>query len=948
MTPMRKELTGNAPLAVQTHTLANGLQIFMSVNKDAPRIHTNIVVRAGSKQDPSDTTGLAHYMEHMLFKGTSKIGALDWPQEEKLLREISNLYEAYRNTTVPEERAKIYQSIDQYSFEAAKLVAPNEYDTLSSAIGSKYTNAYTWVDQTVFINNIPSNELGRWLQLEAERFKMMALRLFHTELETVYEEFNISQDRDQRKSYNALRKALFPNHPYGTQTTLGSANHLKNPSQEKIQQYFRTYYVPNNMGIIIAGDFEPDVAIQLVEQYFGSYQAQPIPNFHFSEQPSFDAPKRQSVFGKKTPFIDIGWRLDHPSDEQRFYLELIHGILYNQQAGLIDLNLIQPQLLLDADSWSWSYQDYSVFGLYGKPRINQSLEEVETLLLKQIQLLKTGAFSDWLINAVIKDLEIADIKAYESNHGRVEALTQAFILQSDWEQFTNRFQWMRNLNKQDIMQFATQYFNNNYVAIYKHQGEDTGVVKVDKPPITPVELNRGKVSEFGKTFLAQATKPLAPKFLSYKELIQTTQLHPGQDLSYLKNGQNQLFRLELTFEMGKNSDRELAIALLYWLYLGAGPYSAEALQNRFFQLGLHMDAYFNDHRIFITLSGVDEHFEKGLAQLVQCMQSPIPAQERLDNLIGDILKKRENAKKDKNIIFQDALAQYARYGNTSSFTYRLPLQALKQLDAKVLTRKIQQLLQFEHQLFYYGPRSFNEVYEVFLRNYYFPDQSLPPLAPKVFQQLPTPQNQVLFYHFPMVQTEISLVSKGTSGYALDESIMASWYNEYFGVGLSSIVFQEIRESKGLAYSSYVYYSSPKRKKLAHYLSAFVGTQPDKLATAIGALQSIIYDMPLHPGQIDHARQAILKRIESERITKTNIYKSYQALVDIGYKEDIRKIKYQTLKEAEIPSLEQFQKEKVKDRCFKYVVMGDQAAIDFDFLNSIGPVEILSPLQVFGY
>ncbi|MEL6257273.1 MAG: insulinase family protein, partial [Bacteroidota bacterium] len=299
------ETVSDDSLNVRIYTLPNGLKLYLSVNKAEPRIFTNIVVRAGSKQDPPDTTGLAHYMEHMLFKGTSRIGALQWDEEKKLLEQISDLYEAHRNTKDLEERKKIYAKIDQISFDAAKLVAPNEYDKLATALGAKGTNAYTWVEQTVYVNDIPSNELERWLKLESERFQMMALRLFHTELETVYEEFNISQDKDFRKSNNAIRAALFPKHPYGTRTTLGTGEDLKNPSQKKIQKYFSTYYVPNNMGIILSGDFDPDQVVGLVEQYFGNYEYKEVPPFKYEEQPQISAPVRKEVFGQEAASMDI-------------------------------------------------------------------------------------------------------------------------------------------------------------------------------------------------------------------------------------------------------------------------------------------------------------------------------------------------------------------------------------------------------------------------------------------------------------------------------------------------------------------------------------------------------------------------------------------------------------------------------------------------------------------
>lgn len=234
----------NDPFEVSKYTLSNGLKLFLSINKDEPRIFTNIAFRAGSKYDPADTTGLAHYMEHMLFKGTTQIGALEWEKESVMLEKISDLYETYRSTDDEEKRKEIYAEIDRLSYEAAKLVAPNEYDKLVSALGADNTNAYTWVEQTVYVNDIPSNELERWMMLEAERFKVLALRLFHTELETVYEEFNIGQDSDTRQAANAMRELLFPRHPYGTQTTIGKAEHLRNPSMKNIQNFSKPIMWP--------------------------------------------------------------------------------------------------------------------------------------------------------------------------------------------------------------------------------------------------------------------------------------------------------------------------------------------------------------------------------------------------------------------------------------------------------------------------------------------------------------------------------------------------------------------------------------------------------------------------------------------------------------------------------------------------------------------------------
>ena len=198
----------NDPLKTRIYTLGNGMKVYLSVNKDEPRIQTNIAVRAGSKFDPSDATGLAHYLEHMLFKGNSDIATVNWEEEKKVLKQISDLYEKNRNTKDENAKRKIYEEIDSLSQIASKFAVPNEYDKMVSSLGAKGTNAYTSNERTVYINDIPSNELEKWLHLESSRFSELTLRLFHTELETVYEEFNRSQDNDYFKAYIAQYQLL--------------------------------------------------------------------------------------------------------------------------------------------------------------------------------------------------------------------------------------------------------------------------------------------------------------------------------------------------------------------------------------------------------------------------------------------------------------------------------------------------------------------------------------------------------------------------------------------------------------------------------------------------------------------------------------------------------------------------------------------------------------------
>ena len=248
------------------YTLDNGLKVYLSVNEEKPRLNAYIAVRTGSKNDPAETTGLAHYLEHLMFKGTGRFGVTDSVKEAPLLADIEARYEKYRTLTDPAERRQAYHEIDSVSQLAAKYFIPNEYDKLMSAIGADGVNAYTSNDQTVYVCDIPSNEIENWAKIESERFQHMIIRGFHTELEAVYEEYNISLTNDFRKQYAAMLAKLFPNHPYGTQTTLGTQEHLKNPSITNIKNYFKKWYVPNNVAICMAGDFDPDEVKMLLSR----------------------------------------------------------------------------------------------------------------------------------------------------------------------------------------------------------------------------------------------------------------------------------------------------------------------------------------------------------------------------------------------------------------------------------------------------------------------------------------------------------------------------------------------------------------------------------------------------------------------------------------------------------------------------------------------------------
>ena len=341
--PLSYKIVEGDPLKVREYTLKNGLKVFLSVNKNEPRIQTYVSVKTGGKNDPAHATGLAHYLEHMLFKGTSRLGTIDYVKEKVELDKIKDLYEIYREETDSLKRVLIYAQIDSISQIASKYACLNEFEQLHSAIGASGTNAYTNHENTVYKANIPANQLENWTKIESERFSEPVLRLFHTELEAVYEEKNMSQDNHRRQQLYALNRALYKKHNYGLQTTIGTIEHLKNPSMLEIEKYFYKYYVPNNMAIILSGDFDAEIAIRVIEKYFGKFKARPIDDYVFEKEDSIIKPIEIVINAPDAASLLMAYRFEGGVSSKIHLVKMVDMILNNSKAGLIDLNINQKQ-----------------------------------------------------------------------------------------------------------------------------------------------------------------------------------------------------------------------------------------------------------------------------------------------------------------------------------------------------------------------------------------------------------------------------------------------------------------------------------------------------------------------------------------------------------------------------------------------------------------------------
>ena len=928
------------------YTLDNGLKVYMSVNQDEPRIQTNIAVNTGSKQDPSDATGLAHYLEHMVFKGTSKMATINWEEEKVLLTQISDLYEKRRTVTDEAERKAIYQQIDSVSGEAAKYAVANEYDKMISSIGAKGTNAYTSVEQTVYINDIPSNEIEKWLAIESERFQELVLRLFHTELEAVYEEYNRGKDNDYRLTYSTMNENLFKKHTYGTQSTIGTSEHLKNPSMEKIHQYFSERYVANNMAIVLSGDLDPDNTIDLIKKYFGDYKRKEVPTFTPAVEDEITEPVYVTVKGSDAEWVNIGYRLPGVKSEDIFMLNLFDGLLNNGQAGLIDLDLIKGQKVLDAYSSPNTMKDYSVFQLSGNPREGQSLEEVKDLLLAQIEKIKAGEFEEWMLPAVIKDFKLSEQQRNQYNSARAGKMTDAFIMGEDWETVVNTNDKLSKVSKTDIIAFANKYFNDNYVVVYKKTGEGDNP-KVEKPAITQVPLNRDTASAFAVNFEKMETSRMTPAFDNYKEDITEDKLSSGVPLYYVENTTNETFSLNYILDMGSYSDKEMALAVEYLEYLGTDKYSANELQLELFKLGLSYDVFAAQERVYVTLSGLDESLEEGIKLFEHILANVKPNQEAFENGIADKLKDRADTKLNKGAILYGGLMNQGMYGEDSPIKNILSAAELKTLNPANLVAKIKEITSYEHYIYYYGRKNIEEVKTLLNENHKTPETLKPLVAAKEFTEMTMESNKVYFVNYDMVQSEVMMLSNA-GAYNEDLAATTNVFNQYFGGGLSSIIFQEIRESKALAYSAYAAYTTPRKTNKSHYVRAYIGTQVDKLADAKKAIMELMNKMPEVEDQFQDSKMAALKKIETSRTKRSRLFWNYLAAKEMGRDYDLNEKIYPQIKTLELANLKTFFNENIAGNKYTYLVIGNKELIDMDILKEMGAFQELTLEEIFGY
>jgi len=933
------------PMQARFYTLGNGLTVVLSPTNKEPRMHVFIATKAGSKTDPADHTGLAHYLEHMMFKGTESYGSMDWSKEKPLLDAIDGLYEEYNHTKDENKRKEIYHRIDSVSGVAAKFAIANEYDKMMGAMGSKGTNAFTSFEQTVYTEDIPSNSIDKFLKVQADRFRNPVFRIFHTELEAVYEEKNRTLDNDNRKVSELMLANLFLNHNYGKQTTIGTIEHLKNPSLLEIRKYFNTYYVPNNMGVIIAGDFNPDEMIKKVDRYFSGFKSKEVPKYTFKPEAPITAPIEKEVMGPDAEFVAIGYRLPGVHSKDALLADIVGQILTNGRAGLIDLNLVKKQKLLRASASADVLIDYGYMNLQGIPTMGQSLDDVKKLMLGEIDNLKSGNFDNDLVVSIINNQKKAMMQQAEKYGSRASALMNAFTSEEDWREDVDYTQRLSKLTKKDIVDFANKYFANNYVVVYKRKGEDKNVVKVSKPPITPVETNPKAQSDFVKAVNAMPVDAIAPVFIDYNKDIKKGNLGPAEIL-YVHNDENGLFRLAYRYKTGTWNDKRLSVAAQYLQFLGTDKTTAENFSKEFYKLACSFNVNADNEYTTVRIEGLQENMNKAVALYEDLVTNCVADEQALTSLKARMAKARADAKNNKAQIMS-GLTSYARYGADNPFNNVLSNEELKNLTSAELVEILHNMSNYSHRILYYGPATLTALTASLKDVHKMPDMFKPAPAAKVFTFTKQTSNEVLFANYDMVQSEIRWI-RNVPGYDPGQQPIVDIFNSYFGSGMGGLVFQTIRESKALAYSTNAIYATPEKKEDPYMIMAYVGCQADKFNESVKAMNELLNDLPSVENNMVAAKSGQKKDIETERVTQDGIIYNYLAAERRGLSEDIRKTIYTNIDKVTYNDLKKFHDDNMANKPYTYCVVASEKKLNAEDVQKVGTVKKLSMEEIFGY
>ena len=933
----------HAQLKVKTSYLDNGLKVVMCEDHSAPQVYGAVYVHAGSKNDPLDATGMAHYFEHIMFKGTDRIGTINWEAEKVYLDSIDLMYDKLHETTDAKERAAIQQKINELSIASTDYAIPNETDVILTKMGGKGLNAGTSFDQTMYFNTFPSNQIGKWMDVYVERFRNPVFRLFQNELETVYEEKNMYGDSPINAFQEYMFKEIFGEHPYG-RPIIGLTEHLKNPQTRRMREFYNTYYVANNMTLILVGDFNIEEIEPMVAEKFGVWRSGEIPKEPAYTLPQIDGPTMKKVRMTPVKMGVLAWRGVKISDPDYLPLSIACNIFSNGETGIMDKEMIDGNIML-AMLMPLSLEDHGAnMILYVPKLLGQSHEKAEKIIFESMDKLKNGDFSDDLFEAIrinilkLREQELEDFTSLSSLFLELEMRGMSY---DDYLAETER---IKTITKEEIVKIANKYFDNNYLDIRSRMGFPAKD-KVEKPNWKPIEAkNTDEKSEFAKMIEAEEVPEVTPQVIEFGKDVNINPLNDYYSLISTKNPYNDIFTLTIEYNYGTLDNPDLERAVSYWDLQGSESKTYEEISLEFQKMGAYMYVSPSQAVTTLNISGFEKDLDQILALCEEKLFTPSNNEKKKDILVESEMMEEKTLKDDASS-WGSAVYEYTLFGEKSSYLAKTPIKEWRKRSGEELLNEVQTAFNYGGNAYFVGNIGGSEVMNALKKHNIIKDDAIK--ADKKFRtENQLTENQIFMASNKKFRQSNIYMYVPSENLGEKDKAVSQVFNKYFGTDMYSIVFQEIREFRSLGYTAYGFFNYDYLNRKPGSLFTYLGSQSDKTVEGIETMRSLITDMPERIEKFNASKDALIMSRASDYITFRNIPHSVSAWIEQGYNHDPRQEVTEIIKNTEYKDIYGFYEKFVANRPIIIMMSGNGKQIDMKALEKFGKVKELKYKEIF--
>ena len=910
------------------YKLDNGLTVMLWEDHEAPDVTGYVVVRAGAVDEPAEYTGLAHYLEHMLFKGTQKIGALNWEQEKPIYDSIIALYDQYSESTDAKVREQLATQINEASMRQAKISSLEDFFVLLDLIGAEGVNAFTSYDLTAYHNSFPAAEMYRWLTIFSDRLIDPVFRTFQAELENVFEEYNMYANEPSSQAQKQLMEDIYKGSPY-ERDVIGLPEHLKNPRLSKLIEFYNTWYVPNNMALIIVGDFDTEKTKPMIQETFSRLQPKELPARPSYPEVSFKGnPTKHYNLGynPQVAWVYQGVKEGDPDEEA---LDFVCALLYNGTIGLLDKVNTKGDV-----SASYAYSDSrrntgriiieAVPYYDANQQMFESDKATKAIVMKEVDKIKNGDIDDALI-ANVKRLYAQSYKVQEENpEAKIQSLLYTFVYNKPTDDIFTENERIQNLTKEEIVRVAKKYFDAPYMTISFDEDTKTPKPKtLPKPNIKPVEPSREETA-YAKAFKQMPKEDIKQTFNDFND-VQVSSLGENVTLHYTPNTKNDVFSLTLRYGVGAHEMPLLPYATI--LMQDAGIMGSPALEGKDFdqqvaELGGSVSYGCSDSYFSVVISGEDANMGKIMNLVSRQLLMPYLEQKQLDAVKGSEFFSRYSRQK-RTAVQKSALLQYALYGKKSSYLDEVPFADIWTLGLPRVQSLVAEARTYALDVFYCGTLTKEQLVADLPLTEGMRASKSPFIQDRVTYDKPT----VLFLPNSNVQqADIYFYINGRP-YDIASDVQSDAFNHYMSGGFTGLIMYEIREKRSMAYTAYGVDATPSLPGKDCYFYGYIGTQSDKVVDAISTYMDILTDMPKDSTNLEALRASLKQAGQTAKPSMRGMASTYEYWQRLGYKEDPAKVNAKAVNDLTFNDIEKFYEENIKGKPVTIILMGDPKKIN---------------------